>query len=144
MTNTLRNEWGFTGFATTDQTTFPNFAYADIYEGLEAGNDMWLNAGNLMFNVNVDELDATTWSHVREAAHRILFQYANSNAMNGISADATVVPTVPMWQAIRVVVTIVAAALMCGCFKLAHIIAGTRTLWQVIRRKPKIEAKTAA
>ena len=137
MTATLRNEWGFTGFATTDQATFPSFTYADIREGLEAGNDMWLNAGDLMFNENVDEIDATTWSRVRMAAHRILFRYANSNAMNGISADAIVRETFPLWQLLRVFVTAIAVAGMCGCFKLSHAIAGTRTLWQTIRQKPK-------
>ena len=137
MTATLRDEWGFQGFATTDQATFPNFAYADIREGLEAGNDMWLNAGDLMFNEDVEAIDATTWSRVRVAAHRILFQYANSNAMNGISADATVKAAFPMWQVMRAFVTVASLLLGYGAFKLSHLIAGTRTLWQVIRRKPK-------
>ena len=137
MTDVLRGEWGFEGFATTDQATFPTFAYADIREGLEAGTDMWLNAGDIMFNENVEQIDATTWSRVREAAKRILFQYANSNALNNVDENTQVKAAFPMWQLLRVGVSLAAAALAYGCFKLSHVIAGTRTLWQTIRRKPK-------
>ena len=137
MTTTLRDEWGFEGFATTDQTTFPTFTYADIREGLEAGNDMWLNAGDLMFNEDVNSIDATTWARVRRAAHRILFQYANSNAMNGIGTDSVVKEAFPLWQGVRAFVTAAMLAMGYGAFKLSHVIAGTRTLWQTIRRKPR-------
>ena len=144
MDATLRGEWGFTGFATTDQTTFPNFAYADIREGLEAGNDMWLNVGNIMFNEDVEQIDATTWQRVRTAAKRILFQFANSNAMNGISEDAQVKPAFPMWQILRGAVSAIAAVCMYLCFKLSHIIAGTHTLWQTLRGKPTPAERKAA
>ena len=40
---------------------------------------MWLNAADLMFNVDVESLDATTMTRVREAAHRILYAYAGSS-----------------------------------------------------------------
>ena len=138
MTDTLRGEWGFAGFATTDQATFPNFAYCDIYEGLEAGTDMWLNAADLMFNVDVESLDATTMTRVREAAHRILYAYAGSSVVNELDADSSVTANwLPTWQLIRVAVSVLLVLFGWVWVKLFHLSFGTRTLWQVVRKKPK-------
>lgn len=138
MTTTLRDEWGFEGFATTDQATFPTFSYCDIDEGLEAGTDMWLNAADLMFNVNVDSLSASTMTRVRTAAHRILYAYANSTVVNGMTAESTVsAAVIPTWQLIRIAMTVLLVLFMWVWIKLFHLCLNTRTLWQVIRRKPK-------
>ena len=138
MTDTLRGEWGFTGFATTDQAAFPNFAYCDIDEGLEAGTDMWLNAADLMFNVDVEGLDATTMTRARAAAKNILYSYANSNTLNWLDADSSVtVNWLPYWQFIRIGVTVLLVLFGWVWVKLFHLCFGTRTLWQVIRKKPK-------
>ena len=134
MTEVLRNEWGFVGFATTDQTSFSTFDYCDIFEGLAAGTDMWLNVSESMWEYDSDEISATTWNQAREAAHRILYAYANSNAMNGISEDASVVEVTPWWTYPIAAILVVLA----WCFyKLACLCFGTRTLWQIVRKKPK-------
>ena len=138
MTSTLRDEWGFEGFATTDQATFPSFNYCDIYEGLEAGTDMWLNAADLMNNVDVESLSATTMVRVRTAAHRILYAYANSNVVNGMSATSKIVAkAIPTWQLLRIAITVLLVLFMWVWVKLFHLSFGTRTLWQVVRKKPK-------
>lgn len=136
MTATLRDEWGFKGFATTDQATFPTFNYCDIREGLAAGNDMWLNTGNLMNNEDVEQIDASTWQAVRQAAHRILYVYANSNAMNGISADATLHTGFPTWRWLVLAVTVLMVLFGWVWYKLCCLCFHRRTLWQVWRKKP--------
>lgn len=138
MTDTLRDEWGFVGFATTDQATFPTFAYCDIDEGLEAGTDMWLNAADLMFNVDVEGLSASTMTRVREAAHRILYAYANSSVVNGLTAESSVTANaLPTWQLVRVGMCVLLVLFSWVWGKLFHLCFGTRTLWQVFRKKPK-------
>jgi len=37
-------------------------------------------------------------NNVRKATHNIIYAIANSNAMNGISADSQVVEITPWWQ----------------------------------------------
>ena len=138
MTGTLRNEWGFSGFATTDQATFPTFNYCDIEQGLEAGTDMWLNAAELMGNSDPSGLSASTMQRACTAAHRILYVYANSNAMNGIAADSVIVPAaLPTWQLVRIAGSVLLVLFGWVWFKLFHLCFGTRTLWQVFRKKPK-------
>ena len=138
MTGTLRDEWGFTGFVTTDQATFPTFEYCGIYQGLGAGADMWLNDADLMNNVDVDKISDADWANVRQAAHRILYTYANSNAMNGISADARITASaVPQWRLLLLALVVFAGLLGYAFAKLFHACTRTRTLWQVIRKKPR-------
>ena len=138
MTGTLRDEWGFAGFVTTDQATFPTFEYCDIYQGLGAGTDMWLNDADLMNNDDVNAISVADWANVRQAAHRILYTYANSNAMNGISADARITASaVPQWRLLLLALVVFAGLLGYAFAKLFHGCTRTRTLWQVIRKKPR-------
>lgn len=108
ITETLRNEWGFKGLIITDQTSFPSFNYCDIREGLEAGTDMWLNVADNMWKLSDKELSGTVLVQMRESAHNILYQIANSNAMNGISKEAKVVSITPSWKYMRIGANIVA------------------------------------
>lgn len=138
MTGTLRDEWGFAGFVTTDQATFPTFEYCGIYQGLGAGTDMWLNDADLMNNDDVNAISVADWANVRQAAHRILYTYANSNAMNGISADARITASaVPQWRLLLLALVVFAGLLGYAFAKLFHGCTRTRTLWQVIRKKPR-------
>lgn len=121
ITETLRNEWGFLGLIVTDQTSFASFNYCDIREGLEAGTDMWLNVANNMWKLSDDELNATVMTQMRESAHNILYQIANSNAMNGISADAKVVSVTPNWKYMRIGMNIVAIFAAYGLLTLTRL-----------------------
>ena len=56
---------------------------------------------------------------MRQAAHRILYTVANSNAMNGISANQEIVAVTPWWQAalyalctVMAVMTVFSAAML--------------------------------
>lgn len=122
ITETLRNEWGFQGLIVTDQTSFPSFNYCDIREGLEAGTDMWLNVATNMWKLSDEELNATVMTQMRDSAHNILYQIANSNAMNGISADAKVVSITPLWKYMRIGVNIMAVLSAYGLYRLTRVL----------------------
>lgn len=122
MTNILRGEWDYQGFVITDQTSFPNFSYCDIKEGLAAGNDLWLNTAYNMWDLSDEEKNGTVMTNARNAAHRYLYVVANSNAMNGIDQETTVKNVKAGWQKLIPVlviamVLIVFAGLL-GAFKL--------------------------
>ncbi|WP_418667238.1 glycoside hydrolase family 3 C-terminal domain-containing protein [Allofournierella sp.] len=112
MNDTLRGEWGFEGFAVTDQTSFPSFNYCDILEGLEAGNDLWLNTSSSMWKQKDEALTPTVMNNVRTAAHRVLYTIANSNAMNGMDKDSHIVTLMPGWQKALIGVSVVLGALV--------------------------------
>ena len=84
MTNVLRKEWGFNGFALTD---FDNGQYMDPVQMIMAGADGKLSATGTadydgkMFSFN--DLSDLEKVYAREAAHRILYTVTNSAAMNG-------------------------------------------------------------
>ena len=137
VTEVLRNEWGFEGFTTTDQASFSSFDYCDIREGLAAGTDMWLNVSESMWELSDEELTATVLSQAHEAAHHILYAYANSNAMNGISEGASIELTASTVSWLLPLAWVLLVVLAWCFYKLACLCFGTRTLWQIIRRKPK-------
>lgn len=137
ITETLRNEWGFLGLIVTDQTSFASFNYCDIREGLEAGTDMWLNVANNMWKLSDEELNATVMTQMRESAHNILYQIANSNAMNGISADAKVVSITPNWKYMRIGMNLVAALAAYGLLTLTRLCFDR----PVSRKKRKVQSQ---
>lgn len=137
LTQVLRDEWGFKGFVTTDQASFTTFNMCDIREGLGAGTDMWLNVTEFMWQLPEEERTATVMSQARQAAHRILYAYANSNAMNGVSSDARVVSTLPSWLPLWIAANVLLVLFLYVWHKLASLCFGKRTLWQTLRHKPK-------
>lgn len=141
MTNILRGEWGYKGFVITDQTSFPFFNYCDIREGLPAGNDLWLNTADNMWNLKDDELTPTVMQAARTAAHRYLYAMANSNAMNGVDADTTVKNIIPAWQYAYVPLVIFVVLMWFFGFK------AVRALWaskRYLAKKAEHKAKKAA
>ena len=107
MTEVLRNEWGFDGFALTDFSGNAVFASYGIYMksfdvawGLLAGTDSW-DASATQWTEDLQNLyrnDPDVCQAMRQACHRILYTVANSNAMNGISSSTTIVAVTPWWQ----------------------------------------------
>lgn len=133
MTETLRNEWGFTGIAVTDQASYSSFYYEDIRQGLEAGTDLWLNTDTKLWT-DILKNDAESVSYtenplvitqMREAAKHILYTVSHSLAMNGVSSTAKIVPVTPTWQ----------VWLICADVALAVISAGLIAVgtWQVLK-----------
>lgn len=124
MTDVLRGEWGFEGFAISD---FNLYRYMNPNQSIEAGTDLTLTfAPSKSFD---DTKSAYAQTNIRNATHNILFTVANSNAMNGFAPGATVTYTPPMWRYIQIGAT---AVLGLG------LIAGTAL---VVRRVRKHSAK---
>lgn len=97
MTNVLRGEWGFEGFAISD---FNLYRYMNPNQSISAGTDLTLTfQPSKSFN---DTTSAKAVNDIREATHNILYTVANSNAMNGLAPGATVSYTPPTWFWIQV------------------------------------------
>lgn len=110
MTNVLRKEWGFNGFALTD---FDNGGYMDAVQMIMSGADGKLSAlgtndydGN-KFNFN--KLSDLEKVYAREAAHRVLYTVANSAAMNG-RIHGLAPEGFPYYQIILICLDVAAAA----------------------------------
>lgn len=131
MTNILRSEWGYKGFVITDQTSFPNFGYCDIREGLAAGNDLWLNTGWNMWNLKDNELTPAVQRQSRTALQRYLYAVVNSNAMNGIGEGTSTKNVWASWQWLQIPVVIVILLLDVGC------VLAFRRLWGIKGKKTK-------
>ena len=98
LVNILRNEWGFEGYTITD------FAFSDLmypYASITSGTNAFDNMISDFSAINAESLtnDLTLLSGVRESCHRILYTYVNSNAMNGVSSNSTIVRVTPWWKA---------------------------------------------
>ncbi|WP_066586783.1 glycoside hydrolase family 3 C-terminal domain-containing protein [Cellulomonas timonensis] len=107
MTNVLRSEWGFEGFAISDFNLYP---YMNPNQGISAGTDLTLTFQPSKSFGDTDSAKAV--SDIREATHNILFTVANSNAMNGLAPGATVDYTPPTWVYIQIIATIVIGLLV--------------------------------
>ena len=105
MTNVLRNEWGCEGFGISDYTTT---SYAttshkrgtyDAFLGVIAGTDTFDSSDTASQAAFLMEYDYTKDPHLvncmREAAHRICYVVANSNAMN---TSGVAVKIMNWWQ----------------------------------------------
>lgn len=97
LTNVLRGEWGFEGYTITD-FAFNNLMYP--YASLTAGTDAFDNMISDFSAINAGALaqDAKLLEAARQAAHRILYTYVNSNAMNGIASNTRIVKVSPWWM----------------------------------------------
>lgn len=109
MTDVLRSEWGFEGFAISDFNLYP---YMNPNQSISAGTDLTLTfAPSKSFN-DTDSAKAKT--DIRNATHNILFTVANSNAVNGMAPGAVVDYTPPTWVYIQIISSVVAGVLILG------------------------------
>lgn len=118
MNGIVRGEWGFKGYVITDSVKSAQyFLPADC---AVAGNDRMLGGSN---NVEVwgytDEniaADPVLWNAARESYHRYLYAYANSNILNGVTAESDSSGAVEWWiTALKLTVCILTVAFV-GCF----------------------------
>ncbi|RXR22038.1 beta-glucosidase [Oerskovia turbata] len=129
MTNVLRTEWGFEGFAISDFNLYP---YMNPNQSISAGTDL-----TLTFQPSKslgDTTSAKAVSDIREATHNILFTVANSNAMNGLAPGATVTYTPPTWVYIQIGATVLIGLL---------VLAGGFMVTRRVLRHRRAEAPTA-
>lgn len=120
MTNVLRTEWGFEGFAISDFNLYP---YMNPNQGVSAGTDL-----TLTFQPSksfADSSSAKAVTDIRNATHDVLFTVANSNAMNGLAPGATVSYTPPTWVYIQYGVTALMGLLVAS---------GIFMVWRRVRR----------
>lgn len=109
MTDVLRGEWGFEGFAISDFNLYP---YMNPNQSISAGTDLTLTFQPSKSFADTDSAKAR--SDIRDATHNILFTVANSNAMNGIAPGATVDYTPPTWVYVQIGASILLGLLVAG------------------------------
>lgn len=138
MTDVLRGEWGFKGFASSD---FNLYDYMNTDQGMRAGTDMqltWLASDTMPFGKPnySDTKSGTARQAIRTAYHNVFYTIANSNAMQGI-APGTIITYKPSgWRvAFSILDAVLGTFLVCG------------TSWVVYRTikfnsKPKNEEST--
>ena len=98
LTGILRGEWGMPGFALTD---FANSnGYMDVVNGVLAGGDAWDCNDSTKWTGKLMDYkdDPTVVAAMKEATKHILYTVANSNAMNGVSANMQVIEIRPWWK----------------------------------------------
>lgn len=98
ITGILRGEWGMKGFALTDFSNTNN--YMDVLNGLMAGGDGWDCNDGAKWTQKLMEYkdDPNVTAAMKEATKHILYTVANSNAMNGVSANMQVIEIRPWWK----------------------------------------------
>ncbi|WP_207382266.1 glycoside hydrolase family 3 protein [Schaalia vaccimaxillae] len=133
MTDVLRSEWGFDGFAITD---FNLYNYMSPDQGIDAGTDLTLTfAPSKSFK---DDDSALAVTNIRQATKNILYTVANSNAMNGLAPGATVTYEPPMWKYAQYAVTALATL---------GILSGAWGVWRRVRKhsdQPKVSVENSA
>lgn len=107
MTDVLRGEWGFEGFAISDFNLYP---YMNPNQGISAGTDLTLTFQPSKSFADTSSAKAVT--DIRNATHHILFTVANSNAMNGLAPGATVSYTPPTWVYLQIGITALVGVLV--------------------------------
>ncbi|WP_228373211.1 glycoside hydrolase family 3 C-terminal domain-containing protein [Demequina silvatica] len=127
MTDVLRSEWGFDGFAISDFNLYP---YMNPNQGISAGTDLTLTfQPSKSFG---DTSSAKAVTDIRNSTHNILFAVANSNAMDELAPGATVAYTPPTWVYIQIIATSAIGVLVLG------------GVFMVVRRVRRHRAEPAA
>ena len=127
LTGILRGEWDMPGFILTDFSNNNN--YMDVLNGLMAGGDGWDCNDSAKWTAKLTQYkdDPNVVSAMREATKHILYTVANSNAMNGVSANIQIVEVITWWQ-----IAIIAADVLFGILAVTSVFMLVRT-----RRKTK-------
>lgn len=133
LTDILRNEWGFTGICQTDSSGnvahmtgnyngAPGPDAANIKaEAIIAGTDLWLDgtSGEKLDWMKGLEDNLAVKVALREACVRILYNMANSLAMNGMDASTRIEIITPWWQYALIAARVVSGVLMAAAIGMA-------------------------
>ena len=122
----MDGEWGFTGNVTTDFGQNPT-GLMEPQLAYEAGTNMFCTSGNTFYSLVVEQAktDAKLLTNMRESAHRILYNFANSAAMNGLTSTTRVVPIMTWYEIALLTMTIASAVVLvaAGAMTLVHTFA---------------------
>ncbi len=111
MTNVLRDEWGFRGFALSD---FNLYDYMVPDQGMRAGTDMQLTF-RFMKAGFTDTTSATARIALRKAYHNLFYTIANSNAMQGVAPGTIISYKMSGWRVMFIIVDCVLGTfVLCG------------------------------
>ncbi|OUP85692.1 hypothetical protein B5F07_03195 [Lachnoclostridium sp. An169] len=116
ITGLLRGEWDFKGIVTTDMVKAPE--YETWEESILAGTDIMLNTSPVNEDGKAWETcqakyisgDARMTETVYESVHHVLYAFADSVWLNGMSEDTRVERLYPYWELIIISLIAVGAA----------------------------------
>lgn len=135
MTEILRNEWGFKGYAISDAVGSRTLSrYADgpasVFAGLTAF-DTTVEATYCGSSGSLNEeaiiSDPVLFESMRKACHYNLYAWVNSSAMNGYSSNMQIKHVMPYYQVIMLAADCVFGALAA--------ISLAAYLWEALRKK---------
>ena len=110
LTTVLRGEWGFQGFAITDNANTGLFM--DAYQMIEAGGDAKLTNQPESARWTFDKNNSAHYHYAREAMHHILYSVVNSKAMNSLMPGVKYVAPITLATKIQIAYNVVAAILV--------------------------------
>lgn len=116
ITGLLRGEWDFRGIVTTDMVKAPE--YETWEESVLAGTDVMLNTSPVNEDGKAWETcqakyisgDARMAETVYESVHHVLYAFADSVWLNGMSENTRVERLYPYWELIIISLIVVGAA----------------------------------
>ncbi len=103
LAGVLRNEWNWTGIMITDATLATSYKMQAL-PTLLAGTDLMLCTNKGIFEIADYASSPTVMTALRQSARRILYSFADSSVMNGISSSTKIVKVTPDWELILVIV----------------------------------------
>ena len=115
--NILHGEWGFYGIVITDA----GGGYTSVSDFLNAGGNMFCFCGNAdgvkkeLRKAIINGDDGNLLKLLKNNAKEILYTYAHTNLMNGLTSDFYVVNLTPWWETAMIVVNIVGGVITLGC-----------------------------